>query len=155
MIALFATVTLTASLLSGGGEPQLPAVKQIGEKYHPSSVSLYQGEEYVEGDNRTRLCIRDRESNDIYSAVSKPPNTYRGAYQMNDALIDGAAWMIQKSLRKQGHTRQQSQKIRKELQATKGNQIAPYWQDRMFWTIWRQGKGRAHWYHTVPGTACF
>jgi hypothetical protein len=135
--------------------PDLPVVKETGEKHHPSSVSMYQGDLYVKKHNSIRLCIRDRESNDIYSAVSKPPNTYRGAYQMNDSLIDGAAWMIQKQLRSEGYSLKQARKIRKEIHATKGNQISIYWQDRIFWTIWGEGEGRMHWYHTVPGTACF
>ena len=145
-------IVMSAVLARG---PDLPDVRDVGEKHHPSSVSLYQGELYMPEHNRIRLCIRDRESNDIYSAVSKPPNTYRGAYQMNDALIDGASWMIQKQLGAEGYTLRQARKIRKEIQATKGNQISIYWQDRIFWTIWREGKGRMHWYHTVQGTACF
>jgi hypothetical protein len=74
---------------------------------------------------------------------------------MNDSLIDGAAWMIQKQLRSEGYSLKQARKIRKEIHATKGNQISIYWQDRIFWTIWGEGEGRMHWYHTVPGTACF
>jgi hypothetical protein len=123
------SIVLAGVLASG---PQLPEPIQKGEKYHPSPVSLYQGREYV-----------------------KRHNTYRGAYQFSKALKNGAAWMMQKSMRRNGVSAKQAKRIRKELQAHPMNQWHPYWQDRAFWTIWDHGDGRFHWAHTVPGTACF
>ena len=142
-----------AGVLAAG--PQLPEPIQKGEKYHPSPVSLYQGREYVKRHNKYRVCVRGRESSDYYNAVSKPPNTYRGAYQFSHALKNGAAWMMQKSMRRNGVSAKQAKRIRKELQAHPMNQWHPYWQDRAFWTIWDHGDGRFHWAHTIPGTACF
>ena len=73
--------------------PDLPDVRDVGKKYHPSSVSMFQGELYMPEDNRIRLCIRDRESNDIYSAVSKPPKRGQSrGFADNKAATADARW---------------------------------------------------------------
>lgn len=141
-------LALTAVLASG---PQLPDVVDKGPKHH-NGASLHTGVKYVARHDWVRRCIRARESNNLYNAVSRT-GKYRGAYQFNDALKVGAAWMIQRQLRLE-HGRTIAIEIGRALRAAPMNQWNIYWQDRAFWTIWRSGKGRSHWAATVPGTEC-
>ena len=153
------TVTLAAGLLAwgsatpaAGATPVEPILK--GPKTNNSPISLYQGRAYQAKANSTRLCIRDRESNHDYRAVSRG-GTYRGAYQMSAALGVGAGWMIQKELRQTGTPKNEAARIGKALRNHPVNQWHPYYQQMGFWLVWDQGEGRHHWRHTQPGTGCY
>ena len=122
---------------------------QIGNKTHPSPISLYQGRHYVPGDNDKRLCIRQRESRHDYRAVSST-GKYRGAYQFSPELGVGAAWMIQRELKRQGVP--DAEAIGEDLRTHPVNQWAPVFQDMAFWLVWDDGKGARHW--NVPGERC-
>ena len=126
---------------------------KIGPKTHDSPISLYQGRKYKAKHNRVRLCIRKRESNNDYRAVSRT-GRYRGAYQFSPELAKGAAWMIQKELIKTGTPKQQARWIGKRLREHSMNKWAPFWQDFGFWLVYNNGRGAFHWKATVPGTAC-
>ncbi len=111
--------------------------------------SLYQGKWYMPKKESIRRCIMDRESNHRYRAVSAG-GMYRGAYQMNRALARGASFMMQKEVKKQmPEAVSQVRKLRK----IPTQQWSRYWQDRAFWTIWRNGKGKHHW--RTNYRACF
>ena len=127
---------------------------QIGPKTYESPISLYQGRHYVPKDNDERLCIRQRESKHDYRAVSAT-GRYRGAYQFSPELGIGAAWMIQRELKRQGVPDDQAENIGKDLRGHPVNQWAPVYQDMAFWLVWNDGEGRSHWNHTVPGTGCW
>lgn len=141
---------LALSMVMAAG-PDLPTVVERGPKEHSGS-SLYKGAKFNRKHDSLRRCIRSRESNDLYNAVSRT-GRYRGAYQFSPALAVGAAWQIQKQLRGT-HGRTVAIAIGRTLRSTPMNQWAIYWQDRAFWTIWNNGKGRKHWAATVPGTEC-
>ena len=47
-----------------------PPVVNKGQKYLPSSISFYQGDEYKKKWNKCRLSIRQSESRNAYGAVS-------------------------------------------------------------------------------------
>ena len=116
--------------------------------YEPS---LYQGKWFMPKKEERRRCIMDRESNNLYRAVSAG-GKYRGAYQMNRALAIGATHMMMKEVRKEmGKPGVRALKRLREIPTQQWNR---YWQDRAFWTIWRKGKGSFHWRHTIPGTRC-
>jgi hypothetical protein len=102
--------------------------------------SLYQGKWFMPGNEDVRRCIMMRESNGNYRATS---GTYHGAYQMSAALARGATWMMQKEVRKE--MGEEGVKILQALRTTTPNTWNRYWQDRAFWTIWRDGAGAGHW----------
>lgn len=138
------------SLVMAAG-PDLPDVVDRGRKHH-AGTSLYKGRKYAAQHDWIRQCIRKRESNNLYNAVSRT-GRYRGAYQFSPALTVGAGWMIQAELRV-SHGRTIAIEIGRKLRATPMNQWHMYWQDRAFWTVWNMGAGRKHWTATVPGTEC-
>lgn len=104
--------------------------------------SLYRGKWFRPGKEDVRKCIADRESNGNYKAVSAG-GIYRGAYQFSRRLAIGATWMMQAEVRKEfGDT---AVDIVKSLRDRPMQQWNRYWQDRAFWTIWREGRGKHHW----------
>lgn len=105
-----------------------------------AELSLYQGKWFVEKQEDTRRCIIERESHANYRASN---GVYHGAYQMSAALADGAAWMMQKEVRRE--IGDEGVKIVQKLRSMTPNNWNRYWQDRAFWTIWRNGEGRHHW----------
>ena len=102
--------------------------------------SLYQGKWFVPAQEDVRRCIIDRESNFNYRATN---GTYHGAYQMSAALARGATWMMQKEVRKE--MGEEGVAIVQALREVTPNKWNRYWQDRAFWTIWRNGAGAGHW----------
>ena len=102
--------------------------------------SLYQGKWYMPNRENVRRCIMDRESHSNYRASS---GTYFGAYQMSAALAVGATWMMQDEVRKEMGA--EGVAIVKALRGITPNKWNRYWQDRAFWTIWRNGDGASHW----------
>jgi hypothetical protein len=102
--------------------------------------SLYTGKWFMPGKEDRRRCILDRESNFNYRANN---GTYFGAYQMSRALGVGATWMMQREIREEfGQEGLAIVRALRELTPDKWNR---YWQDRAFWTIWRDGEGKFHW----------
>ena len=102
--------------------------------------SLYQGKWYDPQVEGVRRCIMDRESNFNYRATS---GTYHGAYQMSAALGRGATWMMQREVRKE--MGEEGVAILRALRQLTPNKWNRYWQDRAFFTIWRDGAGAGHW----------
>ena len=128
---------------------------QAGPKTRSNPASLYQGRHYAgAAANRIRVCIRSRESNHDYRAVS-PGGTYRGAYQFSRALGIGAGWMIQRELVRTGTPKTIAKLIGRQLREHPVNQWKPFWQDFAYWVVWNDGAGKHHWRATVPGTGCF
>ncbi len=111
--------------------------------YEPS---LYTGKWYMPGLEDTRQCIIERESHANYRASN---GVFHGAYQMSAALGDGAAWMMQREVRKE--LGDQGVDLMQQLRRTTPNNWSRYWQDRAFWTIWRNGAGRHHWGSGISG----
>ena len=107
--------------------------------YEPS---LYRGKWYMPNKEEIRRCIMDREANHNYRAVSAG-GLYRGAYQMNRGLARGVTFMMQKEVKRE--MGQEAVAVVKQLRKIPTQQWNRYWQDRAFWTIWRNGKGKHHW----------
>jgi len=109
---------------------------------HGTLPSLYKGRWYTAYGERNRICIARRESHSNYRAVSGN-GRYQGAYQMSRSLARGAAWMMLPEVRKEMGA--EGERIVNALRRTSLRNWNRYWQDRAFFTIWRGGKGRAHW----------
>ena len=103
--------------------------------------SLYQGKWFMPGKEDVRKCIIDREANFNYRATN---GVYHGAYQMSSALARGATWMMQSEVRKEMGS--EGVAIVKALRKMTPNRWNRYWQDRAFWTVWRNGAGARHWH---------
>ncbi len=101
---------------------------------------LYQGKWYMEGKEDVRRCIMKRESHAHYRSSN---GTYHGAYQMSAALGRGATFMMQPEVKKEMGA--EGVAIVKALRKMTPNKWNRYWQDRAFWTIWRNGAGSKHW----------
>jgi hypothetical protein len=109
--------------------------------------SLYKGDLFDAAAEHKRQCIVKRESEGQYDVRGGGGNNYYGAYQMSDALADGATHMMLKE-----HKRilgvEQAKKLMKELRETPVNKWPRYWQDAAFSTIFNwegAGSGAAHW----------
>ena len=104
--------------------------------------SLYRGSWFSAKAEKHRICIAKRESHGNYKARSSG-GVYQGAYQMNRGLARGATWMMQPAVRKQFGD--EGVRILVKLRKTPVVQWNRYWQDRAFFTIWRDGRGKSHW----------
>lgn len=120
-------------------------VKGLGKASdrHGVAASLYTGKWYSKKAERKRRCIVRKETGGNYTSVSSN-GRYRGAYQMSRSLAVGATWMMQPEVKKEFGAQAAAAvaKLRK-VPTQKWNR---YWQDRAFWTIWRNGHGRNHWH---------
>jgi len=110
---------------------------------HGVMESLYKGKWFNAKDEDTRRCIVRKETGGNYESVSSGGD-YRGAYQMSRPLAVGASWMMQSEVRKElgADTAAAVEQLR-DLPLQRWNR---YWQDRAFWTIWRNGAGSDHWH---------
>lgn len=147
-----AAALAVALILPTSGFPTLPEPVKVGNKIY-AGASKYKGRHYVPRHEHIRTCIRHRESRNHYHAVGAT-GKYRGAYQFSPALRTGAAWQIQKELRRKLPP-DTAKRIGTKLRQTPMNQWNIYWQDFAFWIIWDGGAGRAHWAHQVKGTECW
>jgi hypothetical protein len=111
--------------------------------------SLYQGKWFQPEVEPIRKCIMDRESNFNYAAVGA--GTYFGAYQMNRGLAVGATQAMEDEVRKEMGA--EGVTILKALRGIAPNRWNRYWQDRAFWTVWRNGAGKGNWHG--GGLNCF
>ena len=110
-------------------------------------ASMYEGEFFDPTAEDVRKCIVKRESEGQYDVRGGGGNNYFGAYQMSDALGDGATHMMLKE-----HKRILGDKAAKELMVelrqTPVNQWPRYWQDAAFSTVYNwegPGSGASHW----------
>ncbi|MDD2858348.1 MAG: hypothetical protein PHU75_06670 [Candidatus Nanopelagicales bacterium] len=109
---------------------------------HGVMESLYRGKWFNAKDEDTRRCIARKETGGNYESVSAG-GLYRGAYQMSKALAVGAAWMMLDEVRKELGA--EAAATVADLRSTPVQRWNRYWQDRAFWTIWRNGAGSSHW----------
>ena len=102
-------------------------------------VSLYQGKWYMPNREKMRKCLSKIESHHHYKAGGY----YQGAYQFSRSLAQGVTWMMQPEVKKE--MGDAGVDLVQELRKTPMNKWNRYWQDRAFWTIWNEGKGKNHW----------
>ncbi len=109
--------------------------------------SLYQGQFFDPASEEVRKCIVKRESEGQYDVRGGGGNNYFGAYQMSDALGDGATHMMLKE-HKGILGVKQAKELMAELRDTPVNQWPRYWQDAAFSTVYNwegPGSGASHW----------
>jgi len=109
--------------------------------------SLYRGRFFKASKESIRRCIVKRESEGQYDVRGGGGNRYFGAYQMSDALADGATHMMLKEHKKILGTKT-ARSLMKQLRATPPNSWPRYWQDAAFSTVYNwesPGSGARHW----------
>ena len=105
--------------------------------------SLYRGHWYDSKWESTRECIMYRESRFNYKAANKTSSA-RGAYQFLDNFWrDSLVWMMLEESKK---TDDGLLEEIKKLRDKPIHQWNRYYQDRSFFTAWRNGAGKKHWY---------
>lgn len=112
--------------------------------------SLYRGKWYDKKWESSRKCIMSRESNFHYRAANKSSSA-RGAYQFLDNFWrDGLVYMMLKESKKSqdGLSGEINSLFNKPI-----HKWSRYYQDRAFFTAWRHGDGKHHWYY--PGHRCY
>lgn len=117
------------------------AVSGAAQDMRGFEPSLYTGKWFDPKWEKTRKCIMQRESRHNYRAANSRSSA-RGAYQFLDSQWrDGLVWMLLPEARKLG--------LAKEAKALRKKPIHKwnrYWQDAAFYTVWRHGEGKQHWY---------
>jgi len=113
-----------------------------GSDMHGIQDSLYRGKWFNAKDEDRRKCIVKRETGGNYESVSSGGD-YRGAYQMNRGLAVGVTWTMQNEVKKD--LGEESAALVVALRDAPTQTWNRYWQDRAFWTIWRNGSGAGHW----------
>jgi hypothetical protein len=110
--------------------------------YRPSE---YRGKWYSQRFEPVRKCIMHRESRHRYGLANRTSSA-RGAYQFLDSQWrTSLTWMLLREHRDR----------RAEVIALRSKPIhhwSRYWQDAAFFTAWRNGEGRKHWY--LAGSSC-
>jgi hypothetical protein len=111
--------------------------------------SLYKGHWHNPRFENFRRCIMQRESHGNYRAANRSSSA-RGAYQFLDSQWrDGLVWMMLTESRKTGDG------LEPEIRRLRSKSIqswSRYWQDRSFWTAFRNGDGAHHWHYS--GSPC-
>lgn len=109
--------------------------------YEPS---LYRGKWFDAKWESTRKCIMTRESHQSYHAENRSSSA-KGAYQfLDNSWRDGLVFMMLKESKKT------KDGLRNELKKLFDKPIQKwnrYYQDRAFYTAWRHGEGKKHWYY--------
>ena len=93
--------------------------------------SLYRGRFFKASKESIRRCIVKRESEGQYDVRGGGGNRYFGAYQMSDALADGATHMMLKEHKKILGTKT-ARSLMKQLRQMPPNAWPRYWQDAAF-----------------------
>ena len=109
--------------------------------------SLYRGRFFEASKESIRRCIVKRESEGQYDVRGGGGNRYFGAYQMSNALADGATHMMLKE-HKKILGKEKARSLMKQLRATPPNAWPRYWQDAAFSTVYNwesPGSGARHW----------
>jgi hypothetical protein len=102
--------------------------KKVSRSLSGVRSSAYVGRYYSPRHERTRKCIVRKESGGNYRIASRT-GKYRGAYQFNANLARHTA-------KKMG---------RPDLARKPINRWSRFEQDKAFWVVWNNGRGRGHW----------
>jgi hypothetical protein len=142
---MFTSIVLSAALLltptaSADIETKSAALSGAAQDMKGYEQSLYTGKWYNPKYESTRKCIMRRESHFNYRAANRSSSA-RGAYQFLDSQ-----WRVSLT-----HMLMPEHKhMKKEVKALRKKPIHKwnrYWQDAAFWTVWRHGQGKKHWYY--------
>ncbi len=123
-----------------------PADTRAAHDMRGFEPSLYQGKWYKKKWEDNRKCIMHRESRFNYKAANKSSSA-RGAYQFLDSQ-----WRVSLTHMLIPEHKDRKKEVR-SLRKKPIHKWNRYWQDAAFYTVWRHGKGRNHWYY--PGSNCY
>lgn len=121
-------------------------MERLAQSTQGFATSLYQGKWFKKKWEDERQCIMDRESNFNYRAANKSSSA-RGAYQFLDSQ-----WRESLTHMLMPEHRDRKQEV-KALREKPIHKWSRYWQDAAFYTVWRHGDGKHHWYY--QGSRCF
>ncbi len=141
---MIASVIL-ATVLAVSAPPPVVMSKSdpIQTGYQPSA---YTGLYYNEHQEPYRKCVGQREGRFQYW-VTGSNGYYESTYQMTDALIAGASWMMRPELKKMFGP-EKGREIGEQLLKTPGRKWHRFYMDMAFWTIlnWKgDWNGKKHW----------
>jgi hypothetical protein len=132
---LLAAPAAAAPMTTASATAGVSAAAPTGERNTKVSRSLrgvrpsaYVGKHYRTRYERTRRCIVRKESGGNYRIASRT-GKYQGAYQFNAYLANATA-------RKMG---------RRDLVGKPMRRWSRFEQDKAFWLVWNNGRGRSHW----------
>jgi hypothetical protein len=126
-----AAPTITGTTAASSVSTAAPAGernKKVSRSKRGVRPSAYIGKKYKSRYERTRRCIVRKESGGNYRIASRT-GKYRGAYQFNAHLASHTA-------RRMG---------RPDLARKPMNRWSRFNQDKAFWLVWDNGRGRSHW----------
>lgn len=115
------------------------ALSGAAQDMHGYEPSLYTGKWYDSKWESTRKCIMQRESRHNYRAANSRSSA-RGAYQFLDSQWRRSLTFM---------LMPEHADMKKEVKALRNKPIHKwnrYWQDAAFYTVWRHGEGKHHWY---------
>jgi len=143
------TPTATGKVVYMSAEHRRSDLPEARDKmgYMPS---LYRGQWYHSKWERVRECIMHRESRHNYRSANKSSSA-RGAYQFLDN-----SWRIPLTHMMIAESKETKDGLRESIKALRSSPIhewSRYYQDRAFFTAWRHGAGKKHWY--LQGSRCF
>jgi len=146
---IFITALIAGLLLSTTSAIAEPSSVDKKARWLGYQPSLYKGEWHSPEHEDFRECIMYQESRFNYRAANKTSSA-RGAYQFLDRSwrVSLTYLMIPEEKKSGGH---RIKEIR-DLRGKSINKWSRYWQDRAFWTAFRFGDGKRHWY--ISGSRC-
>lgn len=142
---LLATVLITSQKQTPPTPPP-PVAAKSDPNQTGRQISAYTGKYFDPTMEPYRHCVAQREGRHQYW-VTGSNGFYESTYQMTDALVAGAAWMITPELKKT-YGPETAIEIRDTLLSTPGRKWARYYMDMAFWTVvnWEyRGSGTQHW----------
>ena len=119
--------------------------ERVAKSTQGYAASLYRGKWYKPKWEDERKCIMKRESHFNYRAANRTSSA-RGAYQFLDSQWRRSLTYM---LMPEHADRKKEIKALRDKPIHKWNR---YWQDAAFFTVWRHGEGKHHWYY--PGSNC-
>lgn len=134
---------ILAAALVAAPAPVAAKTDPIQTGYQPSA---YTGEYYREHQEPYRKCVGQREGRFQYW-VTGNNGYYESTYQMTDALVRGAAWMIRPEL-KDMFGAEEGKRIGDILLVTPGHKWHRFYMDMAFYTILNykgEWSGKKHW----------
>jgi hypothetical protein len=157
-VALAAALMLSPTLVVTPVVP-IPAIAPapVAAKSDPNQTGLqpsaYKGDYFDPTMEPYRRCVAYREGRFQYWGTGAN-GRYESTYQMSDALVVGAAWMMTDEL-KATFGPEKGLEIRDTLLDTPGRKWSRYYMDMAFWTVvnWEgRASGASHW--AAQKTAC-
>ena len=143
---MLSSIVLTAALMfTPTSSEQASAYSREAMDMEGFKPSLYRGEWFDPKLKQIRKCIMKRESHHNYRARNSTSSA-AGAYQFLDKQWRSSlVWMMLEESNETNDGLQDDVKRLRNVNISKWNR---YWQDRAFYTAWRHGEGKDHWYHS-------